>query len=130
MTPGVTLPFYGLTPVTVHMSFSLPQGNLKKKITRCTAPGNPPCECIFSSCEQRAEVAPGQDQSCACSLSILGINFTMKSSKKPQKYFNMIKIHSLQQLMSKLKDFRSIRSDQMTMNLPLGNVAPGQQIIM
>ena len=33
----------GLTPVTVHMSFSLPRGNFERRVTRCTAPGNPPC---------------------------------------------------------------------------------------
>ena len=33
----------GLTPVTVHMSFSLPRGNFEMRVTRCTTPGNPPC---------------------------------------------------------------------------------------
>ena len=38
---------HGLTPVTVHMSFSLPQGNFKRRVN-------------FSPCEQNAKVAPGQ----------------------------------------------------------------------
>ena len=35
---------HGLTPVTVHMSFSLPRGNFERLVTRCTA-----------------KVAPGQE---------------------------------------------------------------------
>ena len=27
---------HGLTPVTVHMSFSLPRGNFERRVTRCT----------------------------------------------------------------------------------------------
>ena len=34
---------HGLIPVTVHMSFSLPQGNFERRVTRCTTLGNPPC---------------------------------------------------------------------------------------
>ena len=36
---------HGLTPVTVHMSFSLPRGNFKTRVgsRRCTTSGNPPC---------------------------------------------------------------------------------------
>ena len=34
---------YGLTPVTVHMSFSLLRGNFERRVTRCTTPGNPSC---------------------------------------------------------------------------------------
>ena len=51
----------GLTPVTVHMSFLLPQGNFERRVTRCTTPGNPPCRGNFSPCEQNAKVAPGQE---------------------------------------------------------------------
>ena len=47
----------GLTPVTVHMSFSLPQGSFKRQVTRSIAPGNPPWRCNFSPCEQNAKVA-------------------------------------------------------------------------
>ena len=32
---------HGLTPVTVHMSFSLPWGNFERRLTLCTTPGNP-----------------------------------------------------------------------------------------
>ena len=32
-----------LTPVTVHMSFSLPLGNFERQVIRCITPGNPPC---------------------------------------------------------------------------------------
>ena len=52
---------HGLTPVTVHMSFSLPRGNFERRVTRCTTPGNPPCRGNFSPCEQNAKVAPGQE---------------------------------------------------------------------
>ena len=52
---------HGLTPVTVHMSFSLPWGNFERRVTRCTTPGNPPCRGNFSPCEQNAKVAPGQE---------------------------------------------------------------------
>ena len=51
---------HGLTPVTVHMSFSLPRGNFERRVTRCMTPGNPPCRGNFSPCEQNAKVAPGK----------------------------------------------------------------------
>ena len=58
--PGVNFaPVHGLTPVTVHMSFSLPRGNFERRVTRCTTQGNPPCRGNFSPCEQNAKVAPG-----------------------------------------------------------------------
>ena len=60
--PGVNLAsVHGLTPVTVHMSFSLPRGNFERRVTRCTTLGNPPCRGNFSPCEQNAKVAPGQE---------------------------------------------------------------------
>ena len=60
--PGVNFAsVHGLTPVTVHMSFSLPRGNFERRVTRCTTPGNPPCRGNFSLCEQNAKVAPGQE---------------------------------------------------------------------
>ena len=84
--PGVNFAsVHGLTPVTVHMSFSLPRGNFERRVTRCTTPGNPPCRGNFSPCEQNAKVAPGQEQSCACSLLMFGLNFPIKSSRKHQK---------------------------------------------
>ena len=74
--PGVYFAMvHGLTPVTFHLSFSLPRGNFERWVTRCTIPGNPPCRGNFSPCEQSAEVAPGQEQSCACSLLMFRINF-------------------------------------------------------
>ena len=94
--PGVNFAsVHGLTPVTVHMSFSLPRGNFERRVTRYPTPGNPPCRGNFSPSEQNAKVAPGQEQSCACSLSMFGINFPIKSSRKHQKYVNVFKIHSL-----------------------------------
>ena len=60
-----------------------------------STPGNPPCRGNFSPCEQNAKVAPGQEQSCACSLSMFGINFPIKSLRKHQKYMSVFKIHSL-----------------------------------
>ena len=73
---------HGLTPVTVHMSFSLPRGNFERQVTRCTTPGNPPCRGNFSPCEQNAKVVPGQEQSCACSLLMFRINFPIKKFQK------------------------------------------------
>ena len=51
---------HGLTSVTVHMNFSLRRGNFERWATRCTTPGNRPCEGNFSPCEQNAKVAPGK----------------------------------------------------------------------
>ena len=60
--PGVNFAsVHGLTPVTVHMNFSLPLDNFERRVTRCTTPGNPPCRGNFSLCEQNAKVAPGQE---------------------------------------------------------------------
>ena len=42
--PGVN---FASTPVTVHMSFSLPRANLERWVTRCTAPGNLVAEVTF-----------------------------------------------------------------------------------
>ena len=57
--PGVNFAsVQGLTPVTVHMSFSLPRGNFERQVTRCTTPGNPPFRGKFSPCEQNAS-CPG-----------------------------------------------------------------------
>ena len=52
---------HGLTPVTVHMNFSLPWGNFERQVTRCTTLGNTPCRGDFSPYEQNAKVAPGQE---------------------------------------------------------------------
>ena len=52
---------HGLTSVTVHMNFSLPRSNFERRVTRCTTPGNRPCQGNFSPCEQNAKVAPGQE---------------------------------------------------------------------
>ena len=72
-----------LTSVTVHISFLLPQGNFERG--EVTTPGNLPCRGNFSPCEQNAKVAQGQEQACACSLLMSGINFPIKSSRKHQK---------------------------------------------
>ena len=52
---------HGLTSVAVHMNFSLHRGNFEGWVTRCTTPGNRPCQGNFSPCEQNAKVAPGQE---------------------------------------------------------------------
>ena len=84
--PGVNFAsVHGFSPVTVHMSFSLPRGNFERRVTRCATPGNPPCRGNFFPCEQNGTVAPGQELSCACSLLMFGINFPVKSSRKHQK---------------------------------------------
>ena len=55
--PGVNFAsVHCLTPVTVHMRFSFPRGNLERRATRCTTPGNPPSRGNFSPCEQNANV--------------------------------------------------------------------------
>ena len=55
--PGVNFAsVHGLTPVTVHMSFSLPRGNFEWRVTRCTTSGNPSCRGNFSPSEQNAKV--------------------------------------------------------------------------
>ena len=60
--PGVNFASVnGMTPVTVHMSFSLPWGNFERPVTHCTTPNNPPCQGNFSPCEQNAKVALGQE---------------------------------------------------------------------
>ena len=39
--PGVNFTsVHGLTPVTVHMSFSLPPDNFERRVTRCITPSN------------------------------------------------------------------------------------------
>ena len=50
---------HGLTPVTVHKSFSLSLGNFERRVARCTTLGNSPCRGNFSPCEQNGKVAPG-----------------------------------------------------------------------
>ena len=77
---------HGLTPVIVHMSFSLPRGNFERRVTRCTTPGNPPWEVTFLRLNRTQKLPPGQEQSCACSLLMFRINFSIKSSRKHQKY--------------------------------------------
>ena len=52
---------HGPTSVTIHMNFSLPQGNFERRVTSCTIPGNRPCQGNFSLCEQNTKVAPGQE---------------------------------------------------------------------
>ena len=60
--PGVNFAsVHGLTPVTVHMSFSLPRGNFERWVICCTTPGNLLCRGNFSPCEQNVKVAPGQE---------------------------------------------------------------------
>ena len=60
--PGVNFAsVHGLTPVTVHMNFSLPRGNFERRLTLCTTPGNRPFQGNFSPSEQNAKVAPGQE---------------------------------------------------------------------
>ena len=60
--PGVNFAsVHGLTPVTVHMSFSLPLGNFERLVTHSTTLGKPPCRGNFSTCEQNKKVAPGQE---------------------------------------------------------------------
>ena len=51
---------HGLTPVTVHMSFSLPQGNFERRVTRCTTPGNPPCRGNFLNVNRKQKLPRGK----------------------------------------------------------------------
>ena len=76
--PGVNFAsVQGLTPVTVHMRFSLPRGNFERRVTRCRTPGNPPCRGNFSPCEQNAKV-PGEK----ADLRMLIFNVWNKFSNK------------------------------------------------
>ena len=59
--PGVNFAsVHDLTSVTVHMNFSLPWATSRGEwVTRCTTPGNRPCQGNFSPCEQNTKVAQG-----------------------------------------------------------------------
>ena len=46
---------HGLTPVTVHMSFSLPQGNFERRVTRITRLAD-----VTFLHVNRTKVVPGQ----------------------------------------------------------------------
>ena len=51
--PGVSFAsVHGLTPVAVHMRFSLPRDHFERTVTRY-----PHCRGNFSPCEQKAKVA-------------------------------------------------------------------------
>ena len=77
--PGVNFAsVHGLTPVTFHMSFSLPPGNFERRVTRCTTPGNLPCRGNFSPCEQK--VAGGRVV-LHMLIFMFGINFPIKVPK-------------------------------------------------
>ena len=94
--PGVNLASVpGLTPVTVHMSFSLPRGNFERRGTRYTTPGNPPCRGNFSRCEQKAKSYPGARVVLRMLIDNVWDKFSPKNSRKHQKYVNMFKIISL-----------------------------------
>ena len=84
MIPGQPIAsVHGLTPVTVHTSFSLPRGNFERRVTRCTTRGNLPCRGHFSPCERNAKAAPWQARVVLCMLII---NFWNKfANKKFQK---------------------------------------------
>ena len=84
---------HGLTSVTVHMNFSLPRGNFKRWITRCTTPGNQPCQGNFCPCEQNAKLP--RDKSSLAHVHSVWNKFPNKYSRKHQKWVNVFKIHSL-----------------------------------
>ena len=55
--PGVNFAsVYGLIPVTVHMSFSLPQATLRGRLPIVQHRVNLPCRGSFSPCEQKVKV--------------------------------------------------------------------------
>ena len=84
--PGVNFAWvHGLTSVTVHMNFSLLQGNFERRVTRCTTSGNQPCQGNVSPCEQNANVALGQEKFSACSLLTFRINFSINISRNRKK---------------------------------------------
>ena len=61
--PGVNFAsVHGLTPVTVHMSFSLPRGNFERRVTRCTTPGNPPCVVTFLHVNRTQKLLRGKSR--------------------------------------------------------------------
>ena len=51
---------HGLTPVTVHMSFSLPRGNFERRVTRCPTPGNRLAEVTFLDVNRTQKLPRGK----------------------------------------------------------------------
>ena len=51
---------HGLMPVTVHMSFSLPQGNFERQVTCYTTPSNPPGRGNFFHVNRMQKLPPGK----------------------------------------------------------------------
>ena len=83
--PGVNFAsVHGLTPVTVHMSFSLPRGNFERRVTRCPTPGNPPCRGSFSPCEQNVEVARGKSSLAHAYFNVWNKFSNKKFEKAPE----------------------------------------------
>ena len=83
--PGVNFAsVHGLVPVTVHTSLSLPQGNFERQVTRCTTPGNPPCRCNFSPCEQNTKVAPARVVLRMLIINVWNKFFNKKYQKAPE----------------------------------------------
>ena len=86
--PGVNFALvHGLTPITVHMSFFVAPGQLRSRGGSPVVQHRvtPPCRGNFSPCEQNTKVAPGPEQSCACTLLMFEINFLIKSPRKQPK---------------------------------------------
>ena len=71
--PGVNFAsVHGLTPVTVHMSFSLPRGNFERRVTRCTVPGNPPAEVTFLHVNRTQKLPRGKSSLAHAHYQCLG----------------------------------------------------------
>ena len=59
--PGVNFAsVHGLTPVTVHVSFSLPRDSFERRVTRCTTPGSPPCRGNFLDVNRTQKLPQGK----------------------------------------------------------------------
>ena len=68
--PGVNFTWvHGLTPVTVHMSFSLPRGNFERWVTRCPTPVD---SCLhYPSTIKRIEIFHGVLSACQLNCEVL-----------------------------------------------------------
>ena len=59
--PGVNFAsVHGLTPVTVHMSFSLPRGYFERRVSRCTTPGTLLAEITFLHVNRTQKLPQGR----------------------------------------------------------------------
>ena len=77
--PGVNFAsVHGLTPVTVHMSFSLPWGNSRGGLPVVQHWVTRLAEVTFLHVNSTQKLPRGKSSLCACSLLMFEINFSIK----------------------------------------------------